>query len=259
MTIDTFSVITVKFDKKYNTPHQLFVKEHNVREKTDDRPRELTLFVCNIPVYCTKKSLETLFSVYGPIKDVFFATAESPNTILPEQDSKLFRKPEPEGPKVAYIVFVTPQGLHNVLLGNSKTVPSLSTNECPIVTGLQKYYQKYINPDPMEIMAEVDEYMKKYDETQKLKSESEKMAAEPDDDGWTTVTRSGRKPGFARRTSTVTNDGKRQKRKKKELVNFYTFQIKESKMKHLAALRKQFEQDKKIIEEMKAKRKFNPF
>lgn len=47
-------MITVKFDKKYNTPHQLFVKEHNVREKTDDRPRELTLFVCNIPVYCTK-------------------------------------------------------------------------------------------------------------------------------------------------------------------------------------------------------------
>lgn len=83
---------------------------------------------------------------------------------------------------------------------------------------------------------------------------SEKQNAEPNDEGWVTVTKrfvffsfhfigvsrykhisfifSGRNPGFARKHSVKTNIMKtiQRKKRKKTLLNFYTFQIKESKM-----------------------------
>jgi ribosomal RNA-processing protein 7 len=49
------------------------------------------------------------------------------------------------------------------------------------------------------------------------------------------------------------------KKKTSELKNFYSFQIKEQKMKQLDILRKKFEENKSQIQRMREQRKFNPF
>jgi len=51
----------------------------------------------------------------------------------------------------------------------------------------------------------------------------------------------------------------RKKKKKYELVNFYSFQRREAKREQLAKLREKFEEDKARIEKMKAARKFKPW
>lgn len=46
-----FLALLVKFSDTYGTPHQFFIKQHKVRDESDDRPSDLTLFVCNVPPY----------------------------------------------------------------------------------------------------------------------------------------------------------------------------------------------------------------
>lgn len=84
-----------------------------------------------------------------------------------------------------------------------------------------------------ELQADIDSFMdahdKKVADEQMLLKETE---GEADEDGWVTVTKKGRKPGFARKESVeqkvLEKEGK--KKSKKQLLNFYTFQIRESKM-----------------------------
>jgi ribosomal RNA-processing protein 7 len=55
-------------------------------------------------------------------------------------------------------------------------------------------------------------------------------------------------------------DGKApQKKKKKELVNLYPWQQRETQRQQIAELRQKFEEDKRRVAEMKARRKFKPF
>ncbi|ROT71846.1 putative ribosomal RNA-processing protein 7-like A [Penaeus vannamei] len=51
----------------------------------------------------------------------------------------------------------------------------------------------------------------------------------------------------------------RKKKKQQKLVNFYSFQDRQTKMDHLAQLRKKFEEDKKRITQMRTSRKFKPY
>jgi len=53
-----------------------------------------------------------------------------------------------------------------------------------------------------------------------------------------------------------TNDISRRKRKK---LNFYHFQLRESKYQHIAELHREFEEDKQKVAEMKSKQKFRPY
>lgn len=89
----------------------------------------------------------------------------------------------------------------------------------------------------------------------------EKSGDDADEEGWTLVTKKSRNPGLARKESVETklNSKMAQKKKTKQLKNFYRFQIKESKMQHLAKLKEKFEEDKKRISAMKQNRRFKPY
>jgi len=81
------------------------------------------------------------------------------------------------------------------------------------------------------VKAEIEEYIATYDKEIAERIAKEKTVEE--DDGWTTVT-SGKKRGkFApiRKESTINKiqQKEEQRKKKKQLVNFYTFQIREAK------------------------------
>lgn len=80
--------------------------------------------------------------------------------------------------------------------------------------------------------AEIEKYITSYDK-QVMDRIAQEKAGEEDDEGWVTVT-SGKKRGqFAptRKESTIgkVQQKEQQRTKKKQLLNFYTFQIRETK------------------------------
>jgi len=85
-----------------------------------------------------------------------------------------------------------------------------------------------------------------------------------DDSGWTVVSRSLKKTRQRMIPSTnKTLNRLRAKHKysnkKKELVNFYKFQMTDKKSDQLEQLKMKFELDKQRITQMRQKRKFKPF
>lgn len=96
--------------------------------------------------------------------------------------------------------------------------------------------------------------------------EKERIAAEQrnkmDEDGFVMVTRQHRRGTNTDGTVVVTAakaDRQVKPQKKKELVNFYRFQMREQKRDQLVELRKKFEADRKKIEQLKQTRKFRPY
>ncbi|KAK2185149.1 hypothetical protein NP493_245g02015, partial [Ridgeia piscesae] len=81
------------------------------------------------------------------------------------------------------------------------------------------------------LQREIDDYMTEFDS----KVEQDRQAAReaegvPDDEGWVT-----------------------------ELLNFYSFQMRETKREHITQLRQKFEEDKRRVADMRAARKFRPY
>lgn len=89
--------IPIKFSEKQQACHYLYVREHRVREGiTSSWPQKRTLFILNVPPYCTEECLSRLLSPCGPVRSVELQEkpdlAESPK----EPKSKFFHpKPVP--------------------------------------------------------------------------------------------------------------------------------------------------------------------
>lgn len=241
-----FSVVKIRFSSSSSTYHDIFVKEHIVRHQSAETPADCTLFAINIPPYATENSLCRVFSAAGSVKRVIFKK--------PNHD-------EESGFKAAFIVFKNALCLQKALKLNS--LEPLSTPEEQIICGVKKWVQEYNSSrvDPKILHQEINNFMVSYDKRTEEQKKQEQNAGEEDDEGWTTVTKHGRNPGLARKETVEEKikDKIEKTRKKKELCNFYTFQIRESKMKHLAGLRQKFEEDKKKITALKQARKFKPF
>ncbi|PSN32634.1 Ribosomal RNA-processing protein 7 A [Blattella germanica] len=259
-----FKAFPVKYNAESTTQHWLFYKEHSVREKNLHKPSDRTLFIINVPSYCTEDSFKRIFNICGPVTSVFFH--QKPSAGLPPTETSPFfpKHPAIKGFKVAYVVFNENKGLQEALKLNKRTEPLiLSSDESPIVSGVQKWCQEYNKriPDVSLLQKDIDAFMEKYDAEVNQKAQKEKETMEEDEDGWITVTKKGRKPGFARKESVVNRiiGKEKQRRSKKELQNFYRFQIRESKMKHLVTLRKKFEEDKRKLSLLKQSRRFKPF
>ncbi|XP_025104636.1 ribosomal RNA-processing protein 7 homolog A-like [Pomacea canaliculata] len=265
MVVEDFYVIPVQFDTRCNHPHYLYLKKHVTRENDEAKPKDRTLFIVNVPPYATEESLRRVFSSCGKVLKVFLH--EKPTKGEPPQEkSKFFpvHRP-PQGFKVAYIVFKQSNSVDKALnLPYSKPL-ILSTSDAPIVTGIAKWKREYVDRtsiDISEMKREIDEFMSDFD---KLTAEKEKKAKEmegqADDEGWITVTRVGKNKGAPRteaEAKRVTSKDKK-RRKEKELINFYSFQVRESKKQEIMELRRKFEEDKQKIALMKAARKFRPY
>ncbi|XP_068674267.1 ribosomal RNA-processing protein 7 homolog A-like [Montipora foliosa] len=253
--------ICVKFNEKCVTYHYLYCKKHMTRDENASKPPDKTLFVVNIPPYCTKGALKHLFSCCGVIKDVYLM--KYPGSEKKEQEPSNFITTSNElvGFKVGYIVFKKSSSLDAALNLDSSTIRVLSTAKKPVVTGMKKWVQEYQMqyPDATQLQTKVDEFMAQFDAK---KEQSDKEAADtlnkPDDEGWVTVGRSGRNPA-ARRIDADKLHERRKKKKKRELLNFYQFQLRETRREHIANLRKKFEEDRKRVAEMKSARKFRPY
>lgn len=237
-----FKTLWICFDVESSDKHQLFFKEHSVRNQEPEYPRNQTLFVLNIPPYATSNCLKHAFTdLCGNVSSVTFSNAE--------------------GFKNAYIVFEKSASLERAMQLSKDAMIILNSNGNVCLTGLEKWCKQYNDSlyDEQLTKKDIEEYIALYDEQI---NEKEKAVKE-DDDGWITVT-SGKKRGqFApsRKESTISKvlQKEEHRKKTKQLHNFYTFQIREVKKQNLAELRRKFELDKKRLQELKLKRTFKPF
>uniref|UniRef100_G3RG56 Ribosomal RNA-processing protein 7 homolog A n=1 Tax=Gorilla gorilla gorilla TaxID=9595 RepID=G3RG56_GORGO len=254
-----YAAIPIKFSEKQQASHYLYVRAHGVRQGAKSTwPQKRTLFVLNVPPYCTEESLSRLQSTCGLVQSVELQEKLE----LAESRSKFFHPKPVPGFQVAYVVFQKPSGVSAALALKGPLL--VSTESHPVKSGIHKWISDYADsvPDPEALRKEVDTFMEAYD--QKIAEEEAKAKEEegvPDEEGWVKVTRRGRRPVLPRTEAASLRvlERERRKRTRKELLNFYAWQHRESKMEHLAQLRKKFEEDKQRIELLRAQRKFRPY
>uniref|UniRef100_T1JBL4 RRM domain-containing protein n=1 Tax=Strigamia maritima TaxID=126957 RepID=T1JBL4_STRMM len=261
--IGGYRVLPVKFSEQFATCRAMYFKQHLVRDPHPLKPVDQTLIVLNVPPYCNEQCLKRIFSIVGQVKSIYFH--EKPTSgVNEETNSNFFESHTIQGYKVAYVVFDQPKSVKKALKMKFKTPCMLSTKDEPLTVGVEKWSIEYANSFPKidKLQAEIDEFMKDYETTiQKEKEIEKKKADEPDDEGWVTVSSRGKKKGFARTETNVEKINKKEtkKRGQRELLNFYTFQIRDAKRDHIAELMKNFEEDKKKIALLRASRKFKPY
>ncbi|NXH68502.1 RRP7A protein, partial [Hydrobates tethys] len=257
-----YTALAVKFGERQRSPHWLLVKEHPGEGAGPTHPLRRTLFVLNVPPYCSPESLSSLFARCGRVQSVDIC--EKPGEEKEKSTSKFFNRKTVTGFQVAYVVFRKPAGVQAAKALSQEGPLLISTESHPVKTGISKWIASYAASvvDQEELKAEVDAYMQDYDK--KIAEEEAKAAKEegiPDEEGWVKVTRKGRKPGLPRTEAANLRvlEREKQKRARKELLNFYAWQHRETKREHIAQLRKKFEEDKQRIALMRAQRKFRPY
>ncbi|CAG0913638.1 unnamed protein product [Notodromas monacha] len=262
---DGFRVVPWKFNEDAEHFCLLGIKEHKVRKSCLEKPLGRTLLVTEVPPSFTIDVIKHIFSNFGDILEVIFqakptvhAATMSISTNYPSFDDQSLR-----GYKVAYVVFSEAEAVSKALSHVFNT-PFLVSSVDNFANGLQSFVMKYNAElvDEESLLLEAKQFLKGYDEEENLRKEQEKSMGEPDEDGWVTVGSRGSKRGGFSRSEALTmkiGEAEKKKRAKKELVNFYTFQIRESKMKNIEEIQKRFEQDKRRIEMMKQSRRFRPY
>lgn len=257
-------VIPLKLAPDAEHCHSIYMREHFIRLMDPNKPKGRTLFLLNIPPYVTEKSLENFFQQTGSVISVTFA--EKPGRDEAEKwlnnVTEFSNNETPFRFKVAYVVFKTTNSVDRALQITSIDLFSPTTKETTIESGMQLWHTQYQRKmlDVEKTQAYIDQYMAAYDEREREAAAAAKNS-EADADGWVTVGKQGRNSGFEQKDTVI---GKLEEKiekgkKKKELSNFYTFQIRESKMKNIIQLRKKFEEDKQKIETLKQTRRFRPF
>lgn len=108
----------VRFDVDSSDKHQLFFKEHSIRNQETEYPRNQTLFVLNVPPYATTDCLQHAFAnLCGEVRTVTFSSSK--------------------GFKTAYIVFKKESSLDRAMELSENSVLTLSSGDNVCLTGLQ--------------------------------------------------------------------------------------------------------------------------
>ena len=121
--------------------------------------------------------------------------------------------------------------------------------------GLQRYetYNKLRYPSRKELLHSVDNYMTAFTKLEEARAKAEaKKRQMHDEDGFITVTK-GTRGGVVRRDD-AKELAQKQKEKKNGLEDFYRFQMRERRKDEQGQLIKQFEEDRKKVEDMRKRR-----
>jgi len=243
-------VIEIKFRVEDEVGHHLFIRKHQTRVIDTTRPKNRTVLVCNIPPWCPTSQIKRLFSLYGSIVSTEFQLRPG----KADESDDLDQKELEDKFKVAYIVFAKEQSIANLKTASENGDKMVvSTIENPVITGLESYCASYNQsfPNIKKLQNEINTWMSDFEES------NAEQKVESTEEGWTAV----KGKGTTRRTEEDQNEMKMKaakKRKKGQLLNFYQFQIRESKKQKIIELREKFEADKKKVDRMKQDRKFKP-
>ncbi|XP_072444529.1 LOW QUALITY PROTEIN: ribosomal RNA-processing protein 7 homolog A, partial [Chiloscyllium punctatum] len=220
--------------------------------------------VCVVLVCCHQECVHRLFSQCGTVTSVELQEKPGPSSKSKTQESTFFSGPPAQGFQVAYVVFKSSAAAKRAVSLKTQEPWVLNTTQHPLRTGLQKWAEDYCSwiTDPKDLQDDIDQFMEQYDQKQaKLEAMAKEEEGMPDEDGWVKVTRRGRRPGIPRTEAGNLRliQREKQKRAQKELLNFYSWQHRESQREHIAQLRRKFEEDKQKIALMRAQRKFKPY
>lgn len=119
--------------------------------------------------------------------------------------------------------------------------------------GLKRYKtrQKLIYPPREDLLRVVNEYMTAFTAAEEAHArEAARRAAEPDEDGFVTVTRGPKSQGIGREEE-VKELLEKQKQREQGLGDFYRFQTREKRKEREKALLRGFEEDRKKLEEVR--------
>ncbi len=109
-------------------------------------------------------------------------------------------------------------------------------------------------PSAVPLQSSVDAYMTGYAALEARKAQDAKrLRQEPDEEGFITVTRGGRN-GPARQEDAQAAAERQKKKADGELKHFYRFQRREERKKAQGELLRQFEDDRRKLQEMKRRR-----
>lgn len=247
----------MRINEDSTCPHTIYFKEHSVREHTNDKPSGRTLFIINVPPYADERGLKIAFSEAGTVSSVIFSI--KPNTEV--QTNKFLKETPKPSFRLCYLVFKKVSELNKAL--ELKKLQPMNSNGHEISVGIKKWIQQHNNliETPKALKERIESFMKDHDKKTDLEQKQEKELEKEDDEGWITVTKRGKVQSFARTEKVESKIMAKEEsnKKRKELKNFYTFQIRESKMKHIVSLRQKFEEDKRKIAQIKQSRRFKPF
>lgn len=131
----------------------------------------------------------------------------------------------------------------------NKSNISLSVRDLPLLIIMEEILKKYNQTilDPNQLKKKVKSKLEKYEQSLK---EAEKPTHEVQEDGWITVHNRGSRDPTKKFAKT------KKKKEKEKLLNFYAFEVKESKLKKHKELLAKFEEDKKRLAKMREQRKF---
>ena len=138
--------------------------------------------------------------------------------------------------------------------GDDSTTSSTTTT-----LGLARYKQHKLlqYPPRQDLLRAVNAYMTIYSSLESARAlSSAKKRAEPDDDGFITVTRGSK--GVARMDEAKALAEKQRlaaQAKKEGTADFYRFQNRERRKDAQEGMRRRFEEDKRVVEEMRKRRK----
>ncbi|KAK9535516.1 hypothetical protein VZT92_007891 [Zoarces viviparus] len=263
-----FTELSLRFSSDSVSEHKLYLKEHKVRaEKSSHRPLDRTLFVLNMPPYCSEGVVKEMFSQFGCVRSVELRDHPGSSKESGPKLSRFFKPADKQGFKVGYIVFQNPSSVSAAKSHPHDAPLVVCTEQRQVRTGAQKWIQQYTESfsHPEKLQQIVDSFMEGYDKRKEEEADRQKEEAEQqqeDEEGWVKVTR-GPKGTKGRPHSEAANKRTLQKemrkKKRKELLNFYTWQHRNTQKEHIADLRKKFEEDKQRIALLRAQRQFRPY
>ena len=77
-TIKGFKIMRTAFDNTVKSPHLMYFKIHIHQKQSKFTPSNRTIFVANVPPYCTKEGLQNVFGSFGSIKEIFLQDLPGP-------------------------------------------------------------------------------------------------------------------------------------------------------------------------------------
>jgi ribosomal RNA-processing protein 7 len=237
------------------------MNKYRSAKKSLDKPVGKTLQIHNIPPYATESAIKRIFSeTVGEVDRVtLFDSHKNEHKSLYQVNSEFFKDKLPFKFLIGFVIFKKALSLDAVFRLDS--LPPLSTKEEPVLTGVAKWMDEHNKANDIDIEAmqnEINLYMQHFD---KVKS-AETHQDEGDDDGWVTVGKKGNVQGFSQHETIISKLEQKvaaQKKKSKNMKNFYSFELREGKKRHLLELRRKFEDDRSKLNSMKQNRKFKPY
>ncbi len=270
-----------------NAAHYIYLRPHDPKVADEDATR--SLFLVNIPVTTTETHLRHLFGTQlsaGRVERIHFSqdargrTSVALGKAARGKKRKRVTAEEVEAGLDAYklpktvdgemhasgataiVVFVDRPSMELTLKAAKKAaklghdiVWGSGIEEKLSPLGLQKYqkFNQLHYPSRRELLRSVDGYMTAYAQIEEARSkEHARKRQVPDEEGFVTVTR-GSKGGL--RKEDAEELALKQKEKDKGFGNFYRFQMREKRKEKQEEMLRNFQDDKRKVEEMRMRRR----